>query len=142
LPWGFRFANGRRFFPRSYYFSEAFTGDSPYWRRDIARFLGGEYRYNLCCTTFWQGRLLKQSHNELVDPRAICCAWPGERYVCYSPSGQPIRIDLTAASGSFAARWLNPRSGKRAAAGTMRGGETRTLRSPFPGDAVLDLQRR
>jgi CubicO group peptidase (beta-lactamase class C family) len=53
-----KFANNERFYLRSYYFSEAFNGKSPYWENKIDMLFGGEYKYNFCCTTFWQGRLL------------------------------------------------------------------------------------
>src|SRR5262245_54410652 len=56
-----KFADGKYFFPRGYYFSEAFCGTSPHWEQGIERFFGGTYHYNLCCTTFWQGRLLERN---------------------------------------------------------------------------------
>jgi hypothetical protein len=52
-----KFANGERFYLRSYYFSEAFSGKSPHWENKVDTLFGGEYNYNFCCTTFWQGRL-------------------------------------------------------------------------------------
>ena len=55
-----RFADGTRFFPRSYYFSEAFSGTPPYWDSIVARVFGSQYRYNVCCTTFWQGPLIER----------------------------------------------------------------------------------
>jgi hypothetical protein len=54
-------AGGERFYPRSYYFSEAFSGNSPHWEHAIDMLFGGKYKYNFCCTTFWQGRLLEKN---------------------------------------------------------------------------------
>lgn len=56
-----RFAGGERFYPRSYYFSEAFCGKSPDWKKTIDLMFGGKCKYNFCCTTFWQGRLLAKN---------------------------------------------------------------------------------
>lgn len=62
------FADGRNFFPRSYYLSEAFSGATPYWEDRIRRFFGPTNPFNFCCTTFWQGPLLKQHRwNNLPD---------------------------------------------------------------------------
>ena len=55
-----RFADGKRFYPRSYYFSEAFCGKSPHWEETIDMLFGGQRTFNFCCTTFWQGQLLAQ----------------------------------------------------------------------------------
>jgi len=54
-----KFVNGKRLYPRGYYFSEAFTATSPHWQKGIETSFGGTHNYNLCCTTFWQGRLLE-----------------------------------------------------------------------------------
>jgi hypothetical protein len=35
-----KFADGERFVPRGYYFSEAFTGTTPYWQKFIEQFYG------------------------------------------------------------------------------------------------------
>jgi CubicO group peptidase (beta-lactamase class C family) len=56
-----KFANGERFYLRSYYFSEAFSGKSPHWENKVDMLFGGKYNYNFCCTTFWQGRLLAKN---------------------------------------------------------------------------------
>ena len=50
-----KFASGERFYPRSYYFSEAFCGKSPHWEKTIDLLFGSKCKYNFCCTTFWQG---------------------------------------------------------------------------------------
>ena len=36
-----RFANGKRFYPRSYYFGEAFCGKSPHWEKTMDTLFGG-----------------------------------------------------------------------------------------------------
>jgi hypothetical protein len=58
----FRFANGRAFFPRGYYLSEAFSGASPYWENLVRKFFGPTNQFNFCCTTFWQGPLQVKNH--------------------------------------------------------------------------------
>jgi hypothetical protein len=62
-----KFADGKWFYPRSYYFSEAFSGVSPYWEKTIETFFGGKYNYNFCCTTFWQGKLLRKNRWNNID---------------------------------------------------------------------------
>lgn len=56
-----RLADGKQFYPRSYYFSEAFCGKSPHWQRTIDTLFGEQHRFNFCCTTFWQGQLLENN---------------------------------------------------------------------------------
>jgi Domain of unknown function (DUF5060)/Putative collagen-binding domain of a collagenase/Protein of unknown function (DUF4038) len=55
----FRFANGEIFYPRAYYLSGLFYADSArLWKDDgIDKYFGGQYRFNLVVTTFWQGQV-------------------------------------------------------------------------------------
>jgi len=56
-----KFASGEWFYASSYYFSEVFCGRSPHWERTVDALFGGQRRFNFCCTTFWQGRLLEKN---------------------------------------------------------------------------------
>lgn len=55
----FRFANGEIYYPRAYYLSGLFYVDSPeFWKNNgVDRYFGGQYRFNLVVTTFWQGQV-------------------------------------------------------------------------------------
>jgi hypothetical protein len=82
-----------------------------------------------------------ESHNELVGNGNICFAQPGVRYVCYSPLGAEIKVDLSAARGSFKAIWINPRSGKTINGGKIAGGGKETFLCPDERDWLLHLLR-
>jgi hypothetical protein len=58
---GTRFVHpdSRTFQPRSYYYSEAFCGDWTAVSKGIEAFFPKKRGFNWCCTTFWQGPLLK-----------------------------------------------------------------------------------
>jgi Domain of unknown function (DUF5060)/Protein of unknown function (DUF4038) len=55
----FVYPDKRTFQPRSYYYSEAFCGDWTAVSEGIKTFFRTKDGFNWCCTTFWQGRLLK-----------------------------------------------------------------------------------
>lgn len=55
----FVYPDKRTFQPRSYYYSEAFCGDRATLNKDIETFFPKKRGFNWCCTTFWQGPLLK-----------------------------------------------------------------------------------
>lgn len=56
----FVFPDDRAFQPWSYYYSEAFCGDWTAVRKGIESFFSKKRGFNWCCTTFWQGPLLKK----------------------------------------------------------------------------------
>lgn len=70
-----------------------------------------------------------------------CLASPGQEYLVYLPEGGKVTVDLTAAQGSLAVEWFNPRKGDKQAGGTTTGGAKRSFRAPFEGDAVLYLRK-
>ncbi len=75
----------------------------------------------------------------LVNAGSLCLAVPGQEYVVYRQTGGTIALDLSAASGKFAAAWLNPRTGTTRPAGNVTGGAKRTFHCPDEHDWVLHL---
>lgn len=75
----------------------------------------------------------------LVNAGSLCLADPGQEYVVYRQTGGTIALDLSAASGKFAAEWLNPRTGARRPAGNVTGGAKPTFNCPDEHDWVLHL---
>jgi hypothetical protein len=84
-----------------------------------------------------------QKLNGLVSSsvRQIASGIPGQEYLVYDEDGGSITIDLSAASGSFSVLWYDPKSGAQQGGGSVNGGASRTLTSPFSGDSVLLLSR-
>lgn len=70
----------------------------------------------------------------------FCLADPGKEYLVYLPDGGDVTVDLGAVSGELSVEWFNPRTGKTAEGPRAAGGQKRTLRPPFAGDAVLYLK--
>ena len=65
-----------------------------------------------------------------------------KQYLVYAMSGGAIQLDLTNASGTFAVRWIDPRSGAMHAAADVDGGKASDFKSPGSGPAVLWLTRK
>jgi hypothetical protein len=68
-------------------------------------------------------------------------AEPGQNYLVYSLSGGAVRLDLSAAPGTYAVCWIDPRSGAVTRGGAVRGGATVTLTPPAASARVLWLTR-
>ncbi len=66
-----------------------------------------------------------------------CLAKTGESYLVQLHSGGSHTLDLTAASGGFSVKWLNPRTGSVTTRPSLTGGSTVSLGSP-PSDATQD----
>jgi hypothetical protein len=79
--------------------------------------------------------------NDLASTK-YCLANPGKEYLIYLPLGwnEMVVVDLSGSLGELQLEWFNPRTGKTTDGGTTKGGERRSFRSPFPGDAVLYIQ--
>lgn len=81
--------------------------------------------------------------NGLVSSAAgqICSAVPGQEYLVYDQDGGAITIDLSGAAAEqvFDVLWYNPATGEEQSGGTVNGGASRMLTSPFAGDSVLLL---
>ena len=69
-----------------------------------------------------------------------CLINPGREYLVYLPDGGTVRVDLSAASGSFVASWFSPLTGRTTSGGTVSAGIPILFTSPIDGDAVLYLQ--
>ena len=61
--------------------------------------------------------------------------------VVYLPSGGSVELDMQGMSGSFRARWYDPRNGLFSESTMVAGGKTQTFQAPSPRDWALDLQR-
>ena len=77
------------------------------------------------------------SADALVSNGAWCFAQAGQTYVVYLPNGGTTDIDLSAASGSLRARWLNPRTGESHSAAPLKTG-ARVSVGPPPSEPDQD----
>lgn len=84
-----------------------------------------------------------QMLNSLVSDsaRQICSGMPGREYLVYDEDGGSITIDLssTAARSAFSVLWFDPKTGTEQNDGSVNGGASHTLSSPFTGDSVMLL---
>jgi hypothetical protein len=85
--------------------------------------------------------------NTKDDNSKFCFAKPGGLYLVYLPSGGSTDLDLSAAKGTFAVKWSNPRAGGALQEGSVksvRGGQPVALgNSPSdPGEDWLVVVRR
>jgi len=80
-------------------------------------------------------------HFELSQT-GYCLANPGAEYVVYIPREYPstIWVDLSKASGSLKAEWLNPCNGETFDERTVVGGGMQVFSAPFDEDAVLIIR--
>ena len=76
--------------------------------------------------------------NDLAST-GYCLANPGQEYLVYLPKGGEVTVDLSAATGELSAEWVHPIEGTITGAEPAAGGDQRTLKAPFPGDAVVHL---
>jgi hypothetical protein len=84
--------------------------------------------------------LLSMSPNSELCSSGYCLVNPGRDYLVYLPTGGTVRVDLSAASGSFVASWFSPVTGRTTSGGTVSAGIPILFTSPIDGDAVLYLQ--
>jgi hypothetical protein len=69
-----------------------------------------------------------------------CLVSAGKEYLIYLPEGGEVSVDLSAAKGTLAVEWFNPRTAEKKTAENAVGGARRTFQVPFKGDAVLHLK--
>jgi hypothetical protein len=92
-------------------------------------------------------RLAERVHLAAMTPRpelastAYCLADPGNEYVVYLPDGGEATVDLSPTTGELSVEWVHPLDGTTTAAGSAKGGDKRTLKAPFSGEAVVHLWR-
>ena len=79
-------------------------------------------------------------HPELFSTR-YGLANPGATYLAYQPARGSFSVDLRGAGGRLSAEWINPETGSTVAGGPIVGGRRVSLQPPFPGSAVLLLQK-
>jgi hypothetical protein len=82
-----------------------------------------------------------EPYDELVGEGAYCFAKPGEVYLVYLLFQGLTELDLSAASGDWTLRWLNPRTGELTDAGTVTGGASVQLEAPGEGDFAALLTK-
>lgn len=76
-----------------------------------------------------------------LSSTGMCLADSGTRYLTYAPSGGTVTLNLTAASGDFQARWLNPRTGGLGAPTSLIGGASRQFTAPDTSDWALYVEK-
>src|SRR5215831_4934851 len=84
--------------------------------------------------------LSSMSPSSEVCSSGYCLINPGREYLVYLPSGGTVRVDLSAASGSFVATWFSPITGQTTSGGTVSAGIPILFTSPINGDTVLYLE--
>jgi Chitobiase/beta-hexosaminidase C-terminal domain/Family of unknown function (DUF6298)/Putative collagen-binding domain of a collagenase len=84
--------------------------------------------------------LSSMSPNSKLCSSGYCLVNPGFEYLVYLPGGGTVRVDLSAASGSFVVSWFSPVTGRTTSGGTVSAGIPLLFTSPIDGDAVLYLQ--
>ena len=86
-----------------------------------------------------------EAHNDLLSKRrwngAYAIANPGREYAVYFPNGQPVKLDLRAAKGSFSARWLAIPRNQWTREETLNGGSSATLTPPGKGHWAVLIRR-
>ncbi|MGQ0637701.1 MAG: DUF459 domain-containing protein [Planctomycetaceae bacterium] len=97
---------------------------------------------------FWYTRTQYRRYrqlNEMVsrDEQQIASGIVGEEYIVYDQDGGPVALNLSDVDSdrTFVAIWYDPASGAEQDGGTVSGGASRSLVSPFPMDSVLFLRR-
>ncbi|HEX9943870.1 MAG TPA: DUF5060 domain-containing protein [Thermoanaerobaculia bacterium] len=75
-----------------------------------------------------------------LSGNAYVLAESGRAYVAYLYDGGTVRLDLRGVSGTFDARWYDPRAGGFLSAGSVAGGQERSFTAPAGGDWVLYLR--
>lgn len=80
--------------------------------------------------------------NELTSPRTFCLANPGREYAAYATreSQRDVRLDLSAARGSFVCRFYDPRTGQWKAVETRDAGHETHFTKPTDDDWGLLVQ--
>src|SRR6185436_1775118 len=70
-----------------------------------------------------------------------CLAVVGSEYLVLLPSGGSVNVNLSGVVGSRSVEWFRPATGETTGGGTISGGATVTLNSPFGGMAVVYIHQ-
>jgi len=76
-----------------------------------------------------------------AEARPFVLAQPGAVYVFYLTTGGGVTLDLSADTGTFTARWFDPREGKFGNPFEVEGGSKRCFTAPDGNDWSLHVQR-
>lgn len=74
--------------------------------------------------------------NDLAST-GYCLASLGREYLVYLDAGGTATVDISDVEGAATLEWFNPRTGAATDGGTVQGGQKRSFKPPFDGDAVL-----
>lgn len=84
-------------------------------------------------------------HPELTCDRAPNAAYlaaqPGDQYVLFLTEGGPVGLDLKAAPGTSAGKWVNVETGEWSRAIRLQGGAVVSLEAPGTGPWVAAFVR-
>jgi hypothetical protein len=76
-----------------------------------------------------------------LSGNAYVLAEAGQTYVAYLYDGGTLRLNLSGTTGTFAARWFDPRTGAFRDAGSVAAGQEARFTAPASGDWTLLLTR-
>ena len=79
--------------------------------------------------------------HRLVNGHALCLAAPDQAYALYLPAGGAVTVDLSAAQGTLAAQWYDPRTGLWRAAHTIQPRDGAPFTAPDDDDWGLHISR-
>ena len=80
--------------------------------------------------------------NSKLCSTGYCLTDPGKEYLVYLPSGGRVTLDLSASKESFLPTWFAPAEGTTVSGSPVSGGTKVSLKPPFRGEAVLELQKQ
>lgn len=80
--------------------------------------------------------------SEKISSTTYCLANPGSEYVVYQPGKGKFTVDLTKATGTFTAVWLDPTTGQAMPGQEVEGGAVRGFTPPREAPAVLHLRAK
>ncbi|MBI4907367.1 MAG: hypothetical protein HY820_27325 [Acidobacteria bacterium] len=108
---------------------------SPTWQDSARRAMGQVRRYAQ------KMNLAAMKPEEGLAATRYCLAERGREYLVFQHNKGEFTVNLTGASGTFQAEWLDIHTDKVIPASPVTGGANRTFTTPFPGPAALHLRR-
>jgi hypothetical protein len=107
---------------------------SPTWQDSARQAMGQVRRYAE------KMDLAAMTPDEKVSGTRYCLANRGKEYLVFQSNKGEFTVDLTDATGTFHAEWLNVNADRVIPAKPVQGGAPRTFTTPFPGPAALHLK--